>query len=67
MKVKELIEFLNAFDEDVRVLITWEGIFVDIHPEDIYRSKGGSIILDADNCNYKDDIVSGRLVPLEEK
>lgn len=65
MTKKELVECLDAFPNEARVLITWEGLVVEIGPDNIYQAKSGDVLIDADNNYYKEKFQSGDL-PTDE-
>lgn len=60
MKVGELIEELSKHPLDAVVMATWESIFREVS---IYRALDGTVVLDADDDRYRDDIETGKLVP----
>ena len=58
MKVSELVGILLSKLRqygDREVEITWEGTWNTLDRRDIYLSKDGILLLDADNCSYKKD------------
>lgn len=54
--VKDLIDELSRYDEDSRIMVTFEGI---TRWFSIYQAKDGTILIDADGEFYKDKFVSG--------
>lgn len=48
MTVGELKEILNKFDNDIKILITYESIFISIKKEKIYKGNPKLILIDAD-------------------
>ena len=65
----ELIEKLLALPANAPVVATWEGITRNV---DVYMSKDGCVVVDADQCDYKLTIVQGvkkarNLEVIEEK
>lgn len=63
MLVKELIEELSKHPSMTEVRVTWESIYRSIKPETIYCGADGVLYIDADECSYKDDIISGKHEP----
>ncbi len=63
MQVRELMEELSKHSPTAEVRVTWESIYRSITPGTIYRGADGVLYIDADECSYKDDIISGRHVP----
>jgi len=59
MKVKGLIKLLQGHNQEVEILITWEGIFTDIEDDNIYIAKNGKVVIDADGNFYKKRIKQG--------
>ncbi len=59
MKVSKLIEILQQQDPKKQVIITWEGIFEAITPDNIYLAPDGRVIIDANENRYKKSILSG--------
>lgn len=57
----ELIAELQKYPADVQVKITWETTVHAIKPENLYLSKDGVLLIDADDNNYKKDFESGEL------
>ena len=58
--IQELINELSKYDPNEEVIATWEGIIREV---DIYRAKDGTVMIDADENNYKDRFVSGEWNP----
>jgi len=56
MKIKELIKKLSEYDPEARIVATWEGQTCYF---DLYESRDGTILIDADDNFYKDKFVSG--------
>jgi hypothetical protein len=59
MKVSKLIEILQQQKPQKQALITWEGIFREITPKNIYLSPDGRVIIDAGGNYYKKSIMNG--------
>ena len=63
MTVAELIKALGVFDENLEVMVTWEGITRELDEEGVYLGAdtwGGYheakkvVFIDGDDCHYKD-------------
>jgi len=66
MLVKELKEALGKHPDSAKVMITWEGIFINIRQKSIYLAPNGVLVIGADEdgkCWYKDDILSVKKIP----
>ena len=61
--VKELREWLDefAYIDDVEVRITWESTLQDIERKNLYFSKDGVLLIDADGNSYKKEFESGTM------
>lgn len=55
LNVKQLIEILSRYPQDMKVITTWESTIHSILQENIYESKEGHLYLDADDNSCKDD------------
>lgn len=55
MKLWQLIKVLLKFLPGSDVKVTWEGQEIDIQPKNVYKSKDGKVIIDADKNYYKQD------------
>ncbi len=53
--IKELIDILCKFPIDTKICITWESTINSLEKENIYMSKWGVVLLDADGNSYKED------------
>jgi len=51
--VKELIEILKEYPEDMKIMTTWESTLHSLTRDNIYESKTGSLYIDADENFYK--------------
>ena len=60
MTVAELIAELAKQDQSQPVICTWEGIFRE---PSVYVAKNSTVIIDADDDHYREDIESGRMAP----
>lgn len=58
--VGELVDLLNIFDRSTPVVVTWESITRDLTSAHVYPAQG-HVVIDADECHYKDEFVSGGL------
>lgn len=56
MKVAELIAELQRFPIEAEVVGTFEGVIRDIT---VYQAKSGTVMLDVDDCVYRDAFESG--------
>jgi hypothetical protein len=61
--IRDLIQELNKYPGDAKVLVTWESIFRHIDGEHIFRAPNGIVVIDADDNCSKNNILSGELVP----
>ena len=53
--IKELMEVLAKYPQDMKIITTWESTIKSIKKRDIYLSKDGKFVyLDADYCSYKE-------------
>jgi len=57
INVKDLIEILKKYPQDMKVITTWEGIFHALKEENIYESKDGYLFFDCDDNFYKKDFM----------
>jgi len=57
LKVKDLIEILKSYPQDMKIITTWEGTFHDLLEKNIYESKDGYLFFDCDDNFYKKDFM----------
>jgi len=55
LTVKELIEILKKYPDDMKVLITWESTVNELKKDFIYEAYTGSLYLDGDYGFYKEE------------
>lgn len=55
LTVQELIDILQQYPKDMKVLSTWESTVNSLTKDNIYESLTGSLYLDADNNSYKEN------------
>lgn len=55
ISVKELIEKLSKYPENLKVFVTWESTVNALENEFIYEATTGSIYIDGDYGFYKKD------------
>lgn len=55
MKVAEIIAILQGYDPNLNIQITWESTLNEIQRDNIYLSKWGNLLIDADENWYKKD------------
>ncbi len=67
MNIADLIVELDKYPKEAKVKITWEGIFQDVRPSDIFRAPTGEVIINAEENiskkHTKSEIMSGKLKP----
>ncbi len=54
LNVKNLIEILKKYPQDMKIITTWEGIHNVLKEENIYESKEGYLFFDCDDNFYKE-------------
>lgn len=55
LSIGELIDILNNYPKEMKVIITWESLTTTLTKENIYLSKWNTLFLDADGNFYKED------------
>jgi hypothetical protein len=55
LNVENLIEILQKYPKNMKVMTTWESTVNSLKKENIYQSITGSLYLDADGNFYKKD------------
>ena len=55
MTTDGLIALLHAYPAGTPLAVTWEGVFRNIDASNVYTSKDGVVLIDADRNSYKDD------------
>lgn len=69
MTVRELIELLKTKPQEVQVIVTWEGTAHPIEDDsapggsNVYMSHDGVLVIDADGCQDKEEIMTGKRTP----
>jgi hypothetical protein len=58
--VGQLIEALQALPSEEPVRATWESTIQHI---DVYQAKDGTVIIDADHCDYRAALTRGSMSP----
>lgn len=64
----ELIGELRKFPQGIEVKVTWEGTVHSIEPDNLYMSKDGILLIDADYHSdlYKKMFQSGELAAMDD-
>jgi hypothetical protein len=57
----ELADLLRGYDPAAPILMTWEGTFHPVRPGDVYASRDGVVLLDADDNFLKETLVAADL------
>jgi len=57
INVKDLIEILKKYPQDMKVITTWEDSHHVLKEENIYESKDGYLFFDCDDNFYKKDFM----------
>jgi hypothetical protein len=58
MCISELISLLESYKTelgDTEIAVTWEGCIRTISQDNIYPSRFGALLIDADNNRYMED------------
>lgn len=55
LTVRSLIDILLTFPQDMKVCTTWESTINGLEKQNIYVSRFGVLLIDADGNCYKED------------
>lgn len=55
LTVGELIDILNKYPKEMKVMITWESTVNELREEFIYEAKSGTLYLDGESGFYKEE------------